>query len=415
MRDQKGSGDPTDLAEFELRAKLWEQDRLEGDRISMEQAAFRALGTAEEAYEPPVDVFKECSRGGSYKPRTPSVGDRVGDSIILREIGSVGRRGRLFEVTCASCSKPQIRSSGQLNRLLRSRYMVECPECRTERRSGERQFKITCRGDAILRRVQEGGPIYTGDEIQNIVNDVWSSLEDEFGSVDLDKGMCPDDVQSANGWPPSHYDRNPGRKEMAVDEIYESEQEELRRLGAPLADLVRAIEEGNAEDINQVSDRVHRTWSKEKSGPERNEQGLLKKVPYHRDLVEAALERAKEEQRAKEEKSRKKKKEKEKEHVDVGRIAIDIRVQELLQEEEKRSRRSRKEAEARARNRERLCELEDAHADLVARARAEFASLKAEAGVPTNSDPSTVSLKEALESASSLSWGEVRKILSSLK
>src|SRR5271155_3135467 len=127
------------------------------------------------------DLFHEIPTGGKLARREICIGDKIGNSVVLADLGmTLGHRR--WEVTCHFCDKKQIRSTGQLNETLRKEKQVTCPKC-VHDGFAARGLEVQ---DKRLERVLAGGPTYTVFEIEKICDDVKKALEEECGFVDED-------------------------------------------------------------------------------------------------------------------------------------------------------------------------------------------------------------------------------------
>lgn len=122
------------------------------------------------------DPFHETQAGGRFARREICLGDRIGNSVVLKDLG-VTLGNRQWEVTCHYCEKVQIRSTGQLNHNIRSERQVLCPVCVRDGFAA-RGLEVS---DKRLERVLAGGPIYTAFEVDCICDDVRKALFEEHG------------------------------------------------------------------------------------------------------------------------------------------------------------------------------------------------------------------------------------------
>jgi hypothetical protein len=168
----------------------------------------------------PADLYREIKTGGRWARRSVAVGDRVGQSIVVRDIGLVGKCRR-FEITCQFCEVIQIRSAGQINAALRYERSITCPRCLSEGRLA----KCLDIQDKRLERVLGGGPVYTLYEEDAICDGVLSDLEAEFGPSTHDD-MPISEMTIAAGWP---YSANVPAKDAVAEYIGETEAERAWR------------------------------------------------------------------------------------------------------------------------------------------------------------------------------------------
>ena len=127
------------------------------------------------------DPFHEISTGGRLARREICLGDKIGNSVVLKDLGiSLGHRR--WEVTCHYCDKVQTRSTNQLNETLRREKHVTCPNCVRDGFAA-RGLEVS---DKRLERVLAGGPIYTAFEMDVICDDVKNALFEEYGFVEED-------------------------------------------------------------------------------------------------------------------------------------------------------------------------------------------------------------------------------------
>src|SRR5271154_315208 len=95
------------------------------------------------------NIYHEISTGGRWSPRTISVGEVIGKSKVLADLG-VTSGCRRFEVTCEHCECIQIRSAGQLNTSLRRKTPVTCPRCLTDGRIAHAFETVDYRTERVL-------------------------------------------------------------------------------------------------------------------------------------------------------------------------------------------------------------------------------------------------------------------------
>ncbi len=160
--------------------------------------------------------YREIAAGGAWAPRVVNVGDRVGQSVVLRDLG-VASQCRRFEITCHHCDCIQIRSTGQINAALRYGRPLVCPKCVGEGYLA-RKFEVQ---DRRLERVLAGGPMYTAFEIDDMCSSVLNDLEAEFGPSNDDTPIS--EMTIAVGWPYSAHEKK--KTEDAVDEYVEESAE----------------------------------------------------------------------------------------------------------------------------------------------------------------------------------------------
>jgi hypothetical protein len=166
-----------------------------------------------------VPISRQVSTGGRMARRTIAVGDRIGQSVVLRDLGT-SIKHRRFEVTCHFCERVQIRSAGQINNALRCNCPLVCPDCRRE----ERIIRMHAVQDYRLERVLSGGPMYTVAELDDICADVIEELEAEHGPVDEDATESPFNVDP--GWP---YTAQALKKDTVSEYLAEFKEREWRR------------------------------------------------------------------------------------------------------------------------------------------------------------------------------------------
>jgi hypothetical protein len=138
------------------------------------------------------DLYREVKTGGRWAQRSIAIGDAIGNSKVLRDLG-ISSHCRRFEVTCEYCMCKQIRSTGQLNAALRNHKKIACPRCVSEGRVA-RKLEF---GDFRLERVLAGGPIYSHYEMQDICDAVLNDLIAEWGYPEEPK----ESFEIADGWP----------------------------------------------------------------------------------------------------------------------------------------------------------------------------------------------------------------------
>lgn len=166
---------------------------------------------------PSLDPYRETKTGGRWSPLRVAVGDVIGKSVVLRDLGVDPRLAcgsRRFEVTCEHCECVQIRTSAQLNASLRKKRPVTCPRCLSEGRAA-RALEIF---DWRTERVLGGGPVYSDWEMQTICDDVRNELVEEWG-------YPPEPIEELNidpGWPYSAH--RPGEKTVE-EAIRDAKQE----------------------------------------------------------------------------------------------------------------------------------------------------------------------------------------------
>jgi len=169
---------------------------------------------------PPAPIYREIPTGGQWARRSVTLGERVGQSIVVRDLGIVGRCRR-FEITCQFCEAIQIRSAGQINAALRYNRPITCPQCLGEGRLA-RALETQ---DKRLARVLAGGPMYTCFEIDSICDGVRNDLEVEFGASTHDD-IPISDMTIAAGWP---YSANVPAKDAVAEYIGETAAERAWR------------------------------------------------------------------------------------------------------------------------------------------------------------------------------------------
>lgn len=193
-----------------------------------------------------AEHFREAKTGGCFARRLPAVGDAVGRSIILRDLGTSDERpqhGRRFEITCGHCQKPQIRFASHINAILRRGSAVACPECVRE------NFLVHSieYADVIIERVLNGGPVYSAGEMEMICKDVRAKLEEEFGPAqNLDDDFGPSDMAVAAGWPWGVKERDQAKRGLEEYRIWQKEQRAWREF---LKTQARMAEEKKAREI----------------------------------------------------------------------------------------------------------------------------------------------------------------------
>jgi hypothetical protein len=193
-----------------------------------------------------VEPFHEIRTGGRYARRLPAVGDVVGRSVVLRDLGVSDenpQHGRRFEITCGRCQKPQLRFASHINAILRRGLSVACPDCVHE------NFLVHSieYADVITERVLNGGPMYSVGETEMICKDVLAKLEEEFGPAqNPDDEFGPSDMMVAAGWPYSVNERNEAKRAL---EEYRAWQKECVAWREYLKMEARRVEEKKARDI----------------------------------------------------------------------------------------------------------------------------------------------------------------------
>jgi hypothetical protein len=223
------------LRQAAMRARLYTRDGIEGDRKEAVSIALRAFGEPPRA-EAPAGIFRQSNKGGRFRKRRVVVGEQIGASCVLREIEIVPRMGRIYEVSCGSCGRTQIRSSSQINRNLRLKQEIVCPECVGERASGSR----AARESHLLERVRSGGPIWSDAEVDQLKGAVLRDLEEEFGPIPEDE-IPVADMATAAGWPWSTAPRGVTESDKVTRaDDFVRETLSRAREGQPIADLLKA-------------------------------------------------------------------------------------------------------------------------------------------------------------------------------
>lgn len=267
------------------------------------------------SFAPPPDVFRECKTGGCYARRVPRVGDLVGGAKVLGQVESLshdGRRGKVFEIACSGCGIIQLRSASQINASLRRKRTIECPSCVREAASG-RHYAYQ---EHIRERVLDGGPLYTQRETHQIEREVRAALEEEFGelpeeSLDFREvesaftrfyaatqarsscswGITPSvSAKKESPWKRTERMHVLERAALRADrEAEEADRLRRKKIGEPLAELLKAIDAGDVSAMAKASDIVN--------GAVRKGEVTEKKEQRERDprllalLLKAKLER----------------------------------------------------------------------------------------------------------------------------
>ena len=225
---------------------------INGDLIEAGRAAMRALLPSE---SPPAT-----------KPiaarRSVIVGERIGESVVGRRVGTHRNGSRMHEVTCSGCGCIQIRPSGALNFALRRGRSIECPRCSQERRSGQQASRL-----AMFReRARAGGPVWTTAEVMHLRETVQAALVASFGEpVDPDDSM-PLPLETAAGYPWSYGERTNGTwrwiEKSEAERLRERERGERRlgkwrtEVGKEAAKLLAVVNTGDARAMLDVLSEV---------------------------------------------------------------------------------------------------------------------------------------------------------------
>jgi len=101
-------------------------------------------------------------------------GRHVGGSVVGTRIAQYPNGIAIFEVTCR-CGRALRRNSSTLRYAIRHGLSVECQQCRKD--SGGGVWETA----SLLRRVADGGPVYTDYETEDICSEVMEELEATFG------------------------------------------------------------------------------------------------------------------------------------------------------------------------------------------------------------------------------------------
>jgi hypothetical protein len=233
----------------------------------------QARAVPDESEGSPKPLYREIPTGGQWARRSVTVGDRIGPSVVLRDLG-VSVKCRRFEVTCHFCDCVQIRSTEQINASLRRNRPIVCPECLKEGRL-IRSFAIQ---DKRLERVLAGGPTYTLFEIDDMCSDVLSDLEAEFGpSIEDDASIA--DMTIAAGWP---YSAGEFKKDVVAEYIEESEADRMWR-----REMNNAAFAKRDLEYRMALRRAYERQTEETRAANREYQALLRRA-YERDQVEFA-------------------------------------------------------------------------------------------------------------------------------
>jgi len=212
---------------------------------------------------PDSPLYCEIPTGGRWSPRQVAIGDRVGQSVVLRDLG-VSINCRRFEITCHFCEHIQIRSTGQINDALRRNRPIVCPECLREGRLA-RAFVVQ---DKRLERVLDGGPMYTAFELDDICSDVLFDLEAEFGPSIENESIA--DLTIATGWP---YSASAPKKDAAAEHIMASLEDRAWR-----REMNNAIFAKRDLEYRAALRRAYERQTEEMRAANREHQKLLRQV-----------------------------------------------------------------------------------------------------------------------------------------